>query len=729
MQLLHHEINVEPGEKPIQDLRKSGAVGFGRAVLRLENKSRLINAYRVSVNCEDIRWNQDWCKLDALDAPTGEQVGAAGYRPDEIGLHREYVKVFVLAGSTRDVAIDIEVPLNPSARAGVYKLQIVVDVSITDLSGATREEQRQVKDATVIIRPYYDWTLQVTPKERKVGCFKRRERFEVQVENRGNDWLYCDFSVSELEAVQIKCEADRIAVPPPNGSGKTVRQIPMQVFHPKRIWRGGRQQYQLQVTAVRVNAPSVAPLSERAVAGDADANFRAAVLARDTRDNPTRVLTIPKLIFGPVIPATLTDFFRSLIASGRSLLFFVIGLILAAHIAVFVWGQIARTAFRVDPTGSWKPHEDLLVRGNYLTSALVDVLDGDSKEKTLLFSARTKPLQHGEKDAMALGWEDQLSDHSHVILRAHFVPHFFDILTGVMPTQDHQPVVEIVGGGRQETGYMLLTAPPENEPYSIPVHGIPAEDFPLYVEIGGTRLVAVTQSQIQNGSIVIPSPGPNQPIRILDRHKNPLSKIAADLPPSAAPSATGNDSGQGLITTPLGQGGGHESDSSGGGGAGGGETGAKIPAGYDHVLAAIQAEVDQNSKSARSEYQAAIAASGGDPNDQALVAYAQAALGDLAKAQAALNGAGGADAALMGAAEARISELRKDVPGVREHFGSVEASQSPMFLPLIADAAFEVRQGNKRNARQALTGTQGHEVSQAEQVAISKLQELAMEAR
>lgn len=742
MQLLHHEINVEPGQEPKQDVRKSGAVGFGRAVLRLENKSKLINAYRVTVTCEDPRWNPDWCKLDALEPPTGEQVGAAGYRPDEIGLHREYVKVYVLAGAIRDIAIDVQVPRNPTSRAGVYQIQIVIDVSLTDQSGFTREEQRQVKEAAVIIRPYYEWTLQVSPNERKVGCFKRRERYEVQVENLGNDWLYCDVASAELEALKVECESQRIAVPPPGGSGKALRQLPMKVFHPKRIWRGGKQQYHLQVGAVRVDAPTVPPLSERAIAGDADANSRAAVIARDTRDNPTRIVNVPKLTFGPLIPATLTDFFRALASSARSLLFLVIGLVLAAHIAVFLWGQIARTAFTVQPTGSWKPKEQLLVHGNYVTSAIIDVIDPQHNE--VILSERVEPLVHGQTGALGLNWDDRLAKYKKVILRAHFVPHFFDHMSFIMPTQANQPVVEIVGGGPTESGFMLLTIPPAGEPYRIPVHGVPPDQFPLYVEVDGTVSNTIAATDIKNGSIEIPSPGPNHQIRILDQGKNPLTKIAADVPPTATPAT--NDQQQGLITTPI-SGGGSEGGSTSGGSTSGGSDGtggsggnrpgadnsgtgqtAAMPLGYDHAIAALTAEAQQNSKLARVEFQAVVDQGSGsrNPSDQALVALAQAALGHAAESRSALDRANGADEALRETVLARLSEISNDIPGVRDHFGKAEAlaPRGSTLLPTIADAGFEVRQQNSRNARQALSMIGDRSASQSEQAAIGKLKEI-----
>jgi hypothetical protein len=730
MQLLHQEINVEPGIPPQQDLRKSGSVGFGRAVLRIDNNTKRINAYKITVSCEDPRWQSDWCKLDALDAPTGVQVGAAGYRPDEIGLHREFVKVFVLSGATRDIAIDVEVPRSPIARAGVYRIKILIDVSVTEQSGYASEEQRQERDAVVIVRPFYEWSLQVTPGERKVGVFRRRDKYEVQIANLGNDWLYCDLTATELEQVDIATEVQRIAVPPSTGTGKTSREVPMKVFHRKRIWRGPRQQYHLQVSAQRVDAPSVAPLSDRARAGDSDANYASAVIARDTGENPTRIINVPKLVFGPLIPATLTDFFRALAASARSILFFAIGLIVAAHLFAFLFARFVGSSFRINvKTDRWVPGQKLGIGGSYAAAAVIVVKD-DKGEPLATIASEPNPLGGG----FWLPWDQKLAGHSKVLLVAYHAP-LFSYLQPIMPHSDvggglkGGAEVQIVGAVQGEPGFVLPGRPTTGTPSNISLRNIDPSRFPLTIRImdGSNNPVgkpAVVPSPVEFYTVTETPEG--MTVDITDRDGNPLKRLDAATAATSSPVPT-EDKPLGLAyggsEAP------HQDDPARQGG-GAQPVPQTIPAGYSDLMSALAAELDGHSPRATAAFKRVLTACEGASraDELAILAFAQSSLGQFTLARESLAQAKRnptpSDSPLIETAEARLVQMQQGAEAAVLIYDKAvnDGGKTTLLLPFLAEAEFEAHRDEKGSAGTVMRQIEQRGPNEAEKELFEKLQ-------
>ncbi|RYG41319.1 hypothetical protein EON79_21010, partial [bacterium] len=183
MKLLHNEIDVVPGRKPQKQPLPEGYVGQGVAVLRLTNTSARQNSYTVRVKCDAPYWQESWVRIMAL-ASGGDQNAAPAGKPDQQGPREQSLTLFVKDRGVRDVVLNFFVPEKSECRAGVYPVKIVVETRIVSDDPRQARKERIVEiPATVIVRPFYQWTVSYVPEERRVGIFRRAAAYEMVVEN------------------------------------------------------------------------------------------------------------------------------------------------------------------------------------------------------------------------------------------------------------------------------------------------------------------------------------------------------------------------------------------------------------------------------------------------------------------------------------------------------------------------------------------------------------------
>ncbi|NLH99219.1 MAG: hypothetical protein GX446_06975 [Chthonomonadales bacterium] len=376
MKLLQTEIDIEPGRKPQKQALPEGWVGQGTAVVRLKNNTNQENAYKVRVRCDNPYWQETWASFAALPPSGSENAPPAG-KPDQYGPNNSDVTVYVTRGGERDVMVLFDVPRSYDARAGLYRLVIQVETRVVGpTTGLRRKERFTELKAVGIIRPFYAWSSEITPETRKVGFFRRSADFELVLVNEGNDWLYCDLRQPKPKDVLIEMPSTRIAVPPPEpGQERSVRTIPVRGISKVRAFRGERQPMPLPLTVARVEAPTVAPLPDVAKYEPASANCHAAVVEDDTQD-----LRLPQndkaLINCPLFPATLSGCLGAIAQNGKGLIMTIIGLIVAANLAVFMFEQLFRNNIVAEPYRSQvAPGGVLTMGGRWLHGARVFIDD------------------------------------------------------------------------------------------------------------------------------------------------------------------------------------------------------------------------------------------------------------------------------------------------------------------------------------------------------------------
>ena len=164
MRLLHPEIDVVPGRKPQRQPLPEGYVGRGTATLRLTNPSARQNSYTVRVRCEQPYWQDAWVHVSALPASTGADAPPAD-KPDQPGPRGQSLTLFVRDGGTRDVVLAFDVPEKAECRAGVYRATVVVESRIVSPDPRQASKERIVEiPATVVVRPFYRWTVSFAPE-------------------------------------------------------------------------------------------------------------------------------------------------------------------------------------------------------------------------------------------------------------------------------------------------------------------------------------------------------------------------------------------------------------------------------------------------------------------------------------------------------------------------------------------------------------------------------------
>ena len=319
MNLLHPEVEITPGRAgkrptsaPYQEREKLD----GSVVVRLTNETAQENAYTVRLRCENPFWQEGWYTVQSLPAAPGAQNAAPAGKPDVRGHGDRSVKVFVPRGGTREILIRFNVPARPESRAGRYEYAIEIETQVTlAQEGAGRRKDRlTLVPAIANVRPYYKWSLDLTPELRRVTRRRRTGEFEVIVTNEGNDWLYCDLQLPRPKDLLLDCPTLRLAVPPPEpgellpgvgmeeGRPGTQRVVPLLATTRLKIFRGELTPQPLSVTAQRVDAPSLPPPPEDGFLS------LGSVVANGT----TEIQPAPPdraLVYAPPVPAKLLDFF------------------------------------------------------------------------------------------------------------------------------------------------------------------------------------------------------------------------------------------------------------------------------------------------------------------------------------------------------------------------------------------------------------------------------------
>jgi hypothetical protein len=381
MRLLQTEVDVVPGRKPQKQPLPEGFVGQGTATLRIQNTTPRQNSYTIRVKCEDAYWQDAWYTLAALP-PTGDpQNNPPTGKPDQAGPKNQSLTVFIKDGGTRDVIVSFVVPEKSECRAGIYRAKIIVETRIIseDPIAARRERITEIP-ITIIVRPFYEWKINYTPEERRVGLFRRKSQFELVVENHGNDWLYLDLKLPRPQNVLVETPVQTIAVPPPEPGTDSVRTIPIGALSRFRNIRGSKVPTPLPLQVQRLDAPTIPALPEEAAFGPCAANTGAAVVAGET--NETGVPEVPaKLIYSPPIPDTLQAFFEAIGRNARGLVFFFIGFFIAWQMISFTYEMYFRdlSDFRV-LRSTVKINEPLGVKGKYIAESRVFLYDAVTKQ-------------------------------------------------------------------------------------------------------------------------------------------------------------------------------------------------------------------------------------------------------------------------------------------------------------------------------------------------------------
>src|SRR5579883_3201374 len=188
MKILQPEVDIVPGRPgmrpPVWPIPESQPIP-GSAVVRLINTTKQENAYTVRLRCEDSFWQDSWCAILPLPPATDrpENAPPAG-KPDQRGPHDSWVKVYVPRGGTRDILLRFNVPRHPDARAGRYPFDVEVETQIVGpTQGARRSNRVSRIPGSAIVRPYYQWGIDMQPEQPRVGIRRRRADFEVIVTN------------------------------------------------------------------------------------------------------------------------------------------------------------------------------------------------------------------------------------------------------------------------------------------------------------------------------------------------------------------------------------------------------------------------------------------------------------------------------------------------------------------------------------------------------------------
>lgn len=399
MKILHPTINVVPGRSP-QQPGPEGQIGSGSGVVRLTNATQQNNAYLLRLRCEHPFWQDDWHVFQALPPADGQDAASEATsphnKPPEYGPHHRWVKVYVPRGATRDVLMAFPIPEKADARAGTYPFDVVVDTFVLDgpaaAASAGRSRRYTRLPGVVVVRPFFKWSVDITPDERRTGLLKRRAEFEVVVTNEGNDWLYCDLTLPQRggsKDLLLSSPTHRVAVPPPEAVTATSdvlamqRVVPLQGVTRLRSLRGTPVAQALGVSAVRVDAPSVAPLLAAPFYGFVEAGAGASVVARPTRD-VAQAPTERALLYCPPIPATLTGLVGSLIQNGKTVLLTIIALIVAANLTLLMAEHLFRQNIVAEPISLQADDRGrVVIMGRHLKGARVFVNGSGPAEATI----------------------------------------------------------------------------------------------------------------------------------------------------------------------------------------------------------------------------------------------------------------------------------------------------------------------------------------------------------
>lgn len=380
MKLLHSEVDVVPGRKPQKQPLPEGHVGVGMATLRIDNTTERQNQYTVRIKCDQPYWQDAWFTIAALPPTGGPENAPPSGKPDQAGPRNQSLTIFIKDRGVRDVVLSFVVPDKSECRAGVYKATVVVETRVvSDDPHVARKERITELPLTVIIRPFYKWTVAYAPEEKRVGILRRRADFELTIDNQGNDWLYLDLKAPRPQNLLVEAITQRVAIPPPEPGRESTRTIPLKGISRMKVIRGPKTPTALSPTLQRVDAPSIPPLPEAAAFGPSSANLGAAVVGADTTEvGPTT--TACKAIYCPPIPDTFTGFLEALVRNVKGLVVMAIGAILAMQVFVFMYEMYVKNITEVRVSRSQvKLGEPFRIRGKNLVGAQILLYDPETK--------------------------------------------------------------------------------------------------------------------------------------------------------------------------------------------------------------------------------------------------------------------------------------------------------------------------------------------------------------
>lgn len=510
IQLLHTEIDVVPGRRPQRQALPEGMVGLGTAVLRITNATERENAYTVRLRCENPYWQDSWFRINAMPPAVGE---GASSKPDQQGPKDQWVKVYVSNGASRDVLLSFMAPQRSDSRAGVYEVSIVVETHVQEGQGAAKGDRITEIKGTVIIRPYYEWQIEFQPEDRKVKRFFRRSAaYEVIIHNKGNDWLYCDLKLPRPKDVLLENFSQRLAVPPPEPGKDSSRSVPIRARTKHKAFRGAPKVDELPLTFHRVDAPTVPPLPEEAIAGVSSAGLGAPVVSSETSEIQTPEYP-PTLTYCPPIPATLTDFIQSLARNALAISMLFLGLVAMLHISYLMYTHWKFKMGSLMPTSlTYENGDRVEFRGPLLAGARVNFYkqkeDKDSWYSKFMVTTLLKGKEHffvETKDLKGLRDVKVFVE----VERVAFIPYLnalmprskrFEIEFGIVIDPSKKPEAMMSPRAVPGKPFTIEGTGFGSEPGKVMFDNLPADQI---VSWSDTQIVAVVPADVAQETIIV----------------------------------------------------------------------------------------------------------------------------------------------------------------------------------------------------------------------------------
>lgn len=352
--LEQREVDIKPGQ-PLQRIeRQKDQVGLGTAKVSIANESDQERDHELAISVESSWFKREWVKMNPL--PPRKPTTQKDRESDQM---RRLI-LPISEGDVRNVYVEFNVPAVPSSRAGVYPLTLTGRHFGRNVKLSQQTDYRNT--ILAIVRPFYNWEVRYraekTLKEdetltKTTGRFLRRKaRFTLEIVNRGNDWLYVEVAAQKNQFVSVLVpnaaanERLRLAIPPPEeGSEKSFRSFEVVVTTKHKEIRGDRKVYPLPLQFARADAPTVPPLDKNAMTLVVPAGIDKAVELEDPNDAklPT-AMDLPNVAYRPLIPATWTGFVQMFAGKARSIIFGVLGLLLAAQLmSTMVFAMLSKS--------------------------------------------------------------------------------------------------------------------------------------------------------------------------------------------------------------------------------------------------------------------------------------------------------------------------------------------------------------------------------------------------
>ncbi|MGI4792325.1 MAG: IPT/TIG domain-containing protein [Janthinobacterium lividum] len=549
MKLLHPEVEVlpgTPGKRPTTQTPEREKL-VGSVILRLTNDTPQENAYTVRLRCDHPFWQESWYTVTS-HPPLGANP-AAGGKPDIPGHSDRSVKVFVPRGASRDIFIRFNVLKKPECRAGRYDYTIEVETQVTlaQEGAARRKDRLTTLHAVANVRPFYKWSVDLTPEQRRVGRRHKTGEFEVVVTNEGNDWLYCDLQLPRPKDLLLDCPTLRLAVPPPEpgemlptvgvaeGRAGTQRSVPLLATTKLKLFRGDVTAQPLSVSALRVDAPSLSAPAE-----DGYASLGSVVAEGTNESQPAP--SDRALLYAPPIPAKLVDFFTRGAGSFRAwiapLLLLMIAIPAAFVVAQHIWFAVKINNFGTVGTSNLaEAGKPLIISGKYVIGSHVSITTEPNGKGQTLYEEDSKEVKDVLRSTGGPGAAkfDRCSitlpaalNHKSGYLVVQRLGAVFPYLSAILP-KDSKPI---------QIGDALVTHDPAVtpvEPGPYPVHGtftIQGQNLGKtgFVLVGGQRAATTNWAPEQIG-VTIPPTLPASP--------NPVD-VSVRLASTAAPIDAGS---------------------------------------------------------------------------------------------------------------------------------------------------------------------------------------------